>query len=103
MGELYYPPSENKDADQVRGYREADLRLCFRICRLLFFCLFVFFFHEAAHLYQLRFNGFKYIYDTELWIYDLLKATTDDAPDEARTGDTSAQSPMRYQLRQSAP
>ena len=28
---LYYPCSENKDADQLRGYREADLRLCFRI------------------------------------------------------------------------
>ena len=26
---LYYPSSENKDADQLRGYREADLRLCF--------------------------------------------------------------------------
>ena len=26
---LYYPFSENKDADQLRGYREADLRLCF--------------------------------------------------------------------------
>ena len=25
--------SENKDADQLRGYREADLRLCFRICK----------------------------------------------------------------------
>ena len=24
--------SENKDADQLRGYREADQRLCFRIC-----------------------------------------------------------------------
>ena len=24
--------SENKGADQLRGYREADLRLCFRIC-----------------------------------------------------------------------
>ena len=23
--------SENNDADQLRGYREADLRLCFRI------------------------------------------------------------------------
>ena len=23
--------SENKGADQLRGYREADLRLCFRI------------------------------------------------------------------------
>ena len=37
--ELYYPCSENKDADQLRGYREADLRLCFRICRLLVFSL----------------------------------------------------------------
>ena len=30
---LYYPSSENKGADQLRGYREADLRLCFRICK----------------------------------------------------------------------
>ena len=29
--ELYYPCSENKGADQLRGYREAGLRLCFRI------------------------------------------------------------------------
>ena len=35
--ELYYPCSENKGADQLRSYREADLRLCFRICRLLVF------------------------------------------------------------------
>ena len=35
--ELYYPSSENKGADQLRGYREADLRLCFRICKLLVF------------------------------------------------------------------
>ena len=35
--ELYYPCSENKGADQLSGYREADLRLCFRICRLLVF------------------------------------------------------------------
>ena len=35
--ELYYPCSENKGADQLRGYREADLRLCFRLCRLLVF------------------------------------------------------------------
>ena len=33
VGGLYYPCSENKDADQLRGYREADLRLCFRICK----------------------------------------------------------------------
>ena len=28
---LYYVCRENKGADQFRGYREADLRLCFRI------------------------------------------------------------------------
>ena len=30
---LYYPSSEKKGADQLRGHREADLRLCFRICK----------------------------------------------------------------------
>ena len=30
---LDYLCSENKGADQLRGYREADLRLCFRICK----------------------------------------------------------------------
>ena len=30
---LYYLCSENKGADQLRGYREADLRLCFSICK----------------------------------------------------------------------
>ena len=35
--ELYYPSSENKGADQLRGYREADLRLCFRLCKSLVF------------------------------------------------------------------
>ena len=29
--ELYYPCSENKGADQLCGYREAELRLYFRI------------------------------------------------------------------------
>ena len=30
---LYYQYSENNGADQLRGYREADLRLCYRICK----------------------------------------------------------------------
>ena len=34
---MYYPSSENKGAGQLRGCREADLRLCFRLCRLLVF------------------------------------------------------------------
>ena len=33
--ELYYPCSENKGADQLN--READQRLCFRLCRLMVF------------------------------------------------------------------
>ena len=34
---MYYPCSENKGPDQIRGYREADLCLCFRICKMLVF------------------------------------------------------------------
>ena len=34
---MYYPSSENKGADQLRCYCEADLRLCFRLGRLLVF------------------------------------------------------------------
>ena len=36
---LYYLSSENKGADQLRGYREAELRLCFRICKKPVFSL----------------------------------------------------------------
>ena len=34
---MYYLSSENIRADQLHGYREADLRLCFRICKNLVF------------------------------------------------------------------
>ena len=34
---LYYPCSENKGADQLRVYREADPHRCFRICKKLVF------------------------------------------------------------------
>ena len=37
FGFMYYPCSEDKGAGQLRSYCEADLHLCFRICRLLFF------------------------------------------------------------------
>ena len=33
--ELYYPCRENKGADQLCSYCTADLRLFFRLCRLL--------------------------------------------------------------------
>ena len=34
---MYYLCSENKGADQLHSYHEADLRLCFRICKKPFF------------------------------------------------------------------
>ena len=47
---MYYPCSENKDADQLRGYREADLRLCFRPCKLLVFSRTGSFILHSTHL-----------------------------------------------------
>ena len=47
--ELYYPCSENKGAGQLRSYWEADLRLCFCICKMFFFFVFL---HDAAHMYK---------------------------------------------------
>ena len=35
--ELFYLFSKNKGADQLRGYPEADLRLCFHICEMAVF------------------------------------------------------------------
>ena len=37
--DVYYPCSENKDADQLRSYCEADLCLCFRIGKTTIFSL----------------------------------------------------------------
>ena len=36
---LYYPCRENKGAGQLHDYHEADLCLCFRICKMLVFSL----------------------------------------------------------------
>ena len=34
---LYYLCSKNKGADQLCGYRKADVRLCFPICKTFVF------------------------------------------------------------------
>ena len=52
-GGLYYLCSENKGADQLRGYREADLRLCFRICKRWFS-------HDAAQIIFLGISRFSH-------------------------------------------
>ena len=46
---MYYPCSENKGADQLRGYHEADLRLCFAYAKSQFS-------HDAAHIMMILYN-----------------------------------------------
>ena len=50
---LYYPCSESKGADQLRGHREADLRLCFRICKMPVFS------RRGSLLISVQTNGFS--------------------------------------------
>ena len=54
---MYYPCSENKgadqlrgNADQLRGYREADLRLCFRICKKTVFS------RRGSHVFAVKYK-----------------------------------------------
>ena len=56
---MYYPCSENKGADQLRSYCEADLRLRFGLCRL-------FVFHAMAHFIQLNDQSSIPVTDTKL-------------------------------------
>ena len=51
-GILYYLCSENKGADQLRGYREADLRLCFRLGKNPVFS-------RCGSIYLLLIDGFS--------------------------------------------
>ena len=47
---LYYLCSENKDADQLRGYREADLRLCFSHMQNVGFLIMRLIYGRGGHL-----------------------------------------------------
>ena len=49
---MYYLCSENKGSDQLRGYGETDLRLCFRICKKPVFS-------RRGSMY----NDFNFLYD----------------------------------------
>ena len=51
---MYYPCSENNGAGQLCGYREADLRVCFRICRVLVL-------PAAAHISIIRYFAYTCI------------------------------------------
>ena len=51
---LYYSCIENKGADQLRGNRDAELRLCFRICKKKWFS------HNEAQ--------FNQCYEEGLWL-----------------------------------
>ena len=65
---LYYPCSENKGADQLRGYRQADLRLCFRtelICAFVFAYAKSRFSHDEAQLKLFRIPKISYYLDSK--------------------------------------
>ena len=62
---LYYVCSENKGVDQLRGNREADLRLCFRIC----ICWFS---HDGAHLFCIYVALYDLVHDVETSAFLLL-------------------------------
>ena len=51
--ELYYPCSENKDADQLRGYRETA-KLISVICGFVFAYVNFWVFHARAHIKTLN-------------------------------------------------
>ena len=57
--ELYYPCSENKGADQLRGNPEAGLSLCFCICRLLVFTC------DGSYIKQAFLGSFKIVFITK--------------------------------------
>ena len=66
---LYYLCSENKGADQLRGHREADLRLCFRICKMPVFsqeahiwAWWLSWLCDLGHLYTQRVSDRGYLY-----------------------------------------
>ena len=63
---LYYPSSENKGADQLLGNREADLRLCFHICKMLVS-------HDCGSLVNLSFR-FKKVNITDTIVFGRRKS-----------------------------
>ena len=66
MEGLYYLYSEDKGADQLHGYREADLRLCFRICKKQFS-------DDTAHI-NLYVTLYLVIFPVcELWLVESVK------------------------------
>ena len=74
---LYYPCSENKGTDLLPSYCEADLRLCFRLCRLLVFpcssSIYLLFFSGQKLLSVILFKSYQglkfYFFQSNLYIY----------------------------------
>ena len=84
--ELYYPSSENKGTDQLRGYCEADQRLCFRLCRLLVSpwggsFLWIPSFNHKFKSFELVFNKtsiLTYVSSKDIFYLFLVKSTSDN-------------------------
>ena len=75
MEELYYLSSENKGANQLCSYCEADLHLCFRLCSLLVFPWggsYFSYFEKIGNFHQEFFLYFSY-FCTKHRLWDVLE------------------------------
>ena len=73
--ELHYLSSENKGADQLRSSCEADLRLCFRLGRLLVFPWDGSYVNRETllkHKKSIRFYLMQCVYTAKICLFDLL-------------------------------
>ena len=57
---MYYPCNENKGVDQLCGYREADLRLCFHIYKKQGFSL------RGSIIHVLAYYSYIEVYKTDV-------------------------------------
>ena len=69
---LYYLCSENKGADQLRGYREVDLSLCFRICKKPVFS------QRGSNMLTICFTVFVLLQNSALLVLARQKNDTDN-------------------------
>ena len=67
---MYYPQSENKGADQLRGYREADLRLFFAYADCWFS-------HGAAHTFSCKNLKFSAEKNVDIFLFSFFAQNTD--------------------------
>ena len=80
---MYYPCNENKGADQLRGYREADLRLCFRRCKKPVFS-------QRGSLYRVE-ESITFVGCRECHVFQIVVSRSQSAGTKIEAGNANAQ------------